>query len=272
MTNLPEPGGRSGRVEEAASRTLTNRDFELVIRRAAELQAQEADRGFGDGIAEAEVLRIGRELGLSTQHLHRALVEVAGDAQTETGWLVKLFGPAHVRAGRAIPGTAVEVAATLERHLTEREYLAVLRRLPGRILYTRATGVAAAVGRATSQVFNRSPLLSVGNLEVSVHPLEEGFAYVDVATVLRKERTAASAGSILGGGTGTAVAAASLAIAVAPPAALLALPILGASVYAGHAFYGGLVEKVQVQLEFLLDRLEHGELNRPAKSRTLPWG
>lgn len=269
MTNLPEPGGQQ---PGGPGRRLSNRDFELVIRRAAELQAKESEDLSGDGIDEAEALRIGRELGLSTQHLHRALVEVSGDAQAESGLMVKLFGPGRVTVGRTVRGTASEVALILERHLVEREYLAVLRRLPDRVLYTRATGVGATVGRAMSQAFNRSPLLPVSNLDVSVHALEEGFAYVTLTSMLRKERIATSASSMVGGGTGTVVAGASLAIAIAPPAALLALPILGASVFAGHAYYSNLVEKVQVQLEFLLDRLEHGELVRPVRPKSLPWG
>lgn len=266
---MPERGGEQSGVP---GRRLSNRDFELVIRRAAELQAREAEDFSGEGIDEAEALRIGRELGLSTLHLHRALVEVSADAQTESGLMVRLFGPGKVTVGRTVRGTAPEVAQILERHLVDREYLAVLRRLPDRVLYTRASGVGATVGRAMSQAFNRSPLLPVSNLDVAVHPLEEGFAYVTVTSVLRKERIGAGAAAFFGGGTGTAVAGASLAIAIAPPAALLALPLLGASVLAGHSYYSKLVEKVQVQLEFLLDRLEHGELVRPVRTKSLPWG
>lgn len=269
MSDLPD------RVRDKppnVERRLTNRDFELVIRRAAELQAKEAEGPDADGIEEGEVLRIGRELGLSTQHLHRALVEVSGDRTIESGFFTRVFGPANVRAGRTVRGSPGELAALLEKHLVDREYLVVLRRLPDRVLYTRAQGVAAALGRATSQMVNRSPLLAVSNLEVAVHPLEEGFSFVNLATSLAKDRNATAAGSLLGGGTGTAFAAATLGIAIAPPAALLALPILGGSMYGGKVYYRNLVTKVQVQMESLLDRVEHGELTKTSPRRTLPWG
>ena len=269
MSRTPEPNPGSS---VGPPRRLSNRDFELVIRRAAELQAREAEGPDADGIDEGEALRIGRELGLSNQYLHRALAEVRGDEEAESGVFARMFGPDTVRASRTVAGDGDKVAALLERHLVEREFLAVLRRLPGRTMYTRATGVVAAVGRATSQVFNRSPLLPVSSLEVAVRQLEEGFVFVSVASSLRQERTTAGLSSMLGGGAGTVASATVLGIAIAPPAALLALPILGASVFAGHAYYRGLSRKVQTQLEFLLDRLEHGELTRPAPPKALSWG
>jgi hypothetical protein len=255
-TNLPE---RSPTRPVAPDRTLSTRDFELVIRRAAELQAREAD-AHGEGMSEAEVIRIGRELGLSTSHLHRALAEVGGAAPEETGVFVRLFGPVHARAGRAVAGEPEVVSRRLERHLVEREYLAVLRRFSDRVLFTRAKGMAAAMGRATSQLFNRSPLLPVVNLEMVVHSLEDGYSFVSLATSLGNQRNAAAAASLIGGGTGASLTGAILGIAVAPPAALIALPILGASLWVGHAYYGGVVQNVQTQLESLLDRLEHDEL------------
>ena len=268
MTDLPERPVPGALPEQ---RRLSNRDFELVIRRAAELQAREAEDLTTDGIEEGEVLRIGRELGLSSQHLHRALVEVTGNETAEAGALTKVFGPATVRAGRTVRGEPAHIAATLERHLVEIEYLAVLRRMYDRVLYTRATGWVAGLGRAWSEVVSRSPLLSVSNLEVATHPLEEGYSYVHLGTELNKDRTSAAVASFLGGGSGTAVTAATLGIAIAPPAAVLALPLLGVSVWGAQVYCRNLRNKVQIQLEFLLDRLEHGELERKTKARSLPW-
>jgi hypothetical protein len=265
VTDLPDRLPPSGLPAE---RRLSNRDFELVIRRAAELQARDPSEAGGDGVSESELIRIGRELGLSTQHLNQALAEVSGARPAETGLFVRVFGPGVVSASRTVPGEAAGVSRLLERYLVEREYLAVLRRFPDRIILTRAAGVAATFGRAMTSVFSRSRALDVNNLEVVVHPLEDGFAYVTVATMLTRERNAAAAGSILGGGGTAAFTGAVLSIAVAPPAALLALPLLGGAIYAGHRYYDGVLQKVQVQLESLLDRLEHGELPQPVRG----WG
>lgn len=257
MTNLPDRTTPPGGLTE---RRLSNRDFELVIRRAAELQARDAEGGIGETITEAEALRIGQELGLSTEHLHRALAEVEDAGPVETGLIAGLFGPRVVHASRVIPGDAEPIARTLETYLLEREYLAVLRRFNNRVVMTQATGVVAAMGRASSQIFSRSPRLRVDNLEVSVRSAGDGYSHVYVATSLKGARSAAAVSSIGGGLAGGGVTGAVLAIAIAPPAALVALPILGASVFGGHLYYERLTRRVQVQLESLLDRLEHGEL------------
>jgi len=249
-------------------RILSNQDFEMVIRRAAELQAREAEGGGTEGLSESEALRIGRELGLSTRHLHQAIAEVAVADSEPPGMLTRLYGPPVVRASRSVMGDPDAIAKLLERYLVEREYLAVLRRFPDRVIFTRATGVVAALGRASSQIFSRSPLLKVANLEMAVRPLEEGYGYVSLAASLRSNRTATAVGSILGGGSGAAVTGAVLGIAIAPPAALIGLPVLGGAMAIGHFYYADLVRNTQLQLESLLDRLEHGELPPPVS----PWG
>lgn len=263
MTNLSEdrPDDRNLPV-----RRLSTEEFELVIRRAAELQTRESERGAAEGITEAEAVRIGRELGLTSENLHRALAEV-GVGPGDTGAMASLFGPEAVRAVRAIEGDATDLATTLERYLVGREYMTVLRRFPDRVLFTQASGMMAAMGRATSQIFNRSPLLKIDNLEVAVHPFEDGWSYVALSTTLKPTRTAAAASSLVGGGTAAATAGAVLGIAVAPPAAVVALPILGASYLFGRAYYRNLIENTHLQLESLLDRLEHRELiRRPDRS------
>jgi hypothetical protein len=265
---LTNPSEEAGTGSNLPVPRLTNRDFELVIRRAAELQARESEERFGgDGISEGEVFRIGRELGLSKENLQRAIAEMSGSVPEE-GVLTSMFGPTTVRVSRALRGDAAEVAKVLERYLEEREYLAVLRRFNDRVVFTRASGMVASMGRAASQMFSRSPLLNVTNLEMAVRPFDSEKAFVSLSTSLRSNRTAAATSSLIGGGTGAAVTGAVLGIAIAPPAALVALPILGLSVYLGRNYYDGLVDEVRVQLEALLDRLEHGDLPPPVGG----WG
>lgn len=236
----------------------------MVIRRAAELQAREAESS-DEGIDENEVIRIGRELGLSTRHIHRALAEVGTDTEAEHGFLARFYGPGFVHASRTVLGSADKVAALMERYFVEREFLQVLRRMSDRLVFTRASGVIASMGRASSKIFSRAPLLELRELTMAVQDLEEGYSHITLMAPLRAQRTAAAATSIALGGSGTAFAAAALAIAVAPPAALVALPLLPASMFVGHMVHDNIVDKVQVQLESLLDRLEHGEITAPAR-------
>jgi hypothetical protein len=64
------------------------------------------------------------------------------------------------------------------------------------------------------------------------------------------------------------VVGATLGIAVAPVAAVLALPVLGGAVWGARALHARLAERAQLHLESLLDSLERGEpLVRPRVAR-----
>jgi hypothetical protein len=247
------------RKDPAAPR-LSNEEFELVIRRAAELQARSAEEAGAEGVSEEDALRIGRELGLSGAALGRALAEVRGGAVEEHGPLLKLMGPARISASRAVPGDARALARVLEEHLVDVQYLVVQRRLADRTVFVKASGVLAAVGRTTTEIFRRAPLLGVENLDVSVRQLEPGLCYVGLSTDLGGERTSHAVGGAVTGGVFGGINAVVLGIAVAPPAALVAIPVAAALGYAWRYGYQAAARKALVQLEALLDRLEHGEL------------
>ena len=262
MSNLPEkPGGTPG---EGPPARLTNRDFELVIRRAAELQARAVEDPTGDGVETAEVIRIGKELGLTDQYLHRALAEVQGSEAEETGVMARAYGPSAIRVGRVIRGQPQKLSSELESYLINREYLTVLRRLPDRILFTRSAGATAAVGRAMSRAFSRRPPLDFQNLELSARGIEDDFAYISLVTSVGTQRTGAALTSIGGGLSGGAMVAAFLGIAITPLAALGGVPILLGSIYGGKLYYSNAMAQARTQLESLLDRLEHGDLESKA--------
>lgn len=269
MSNLPDAPRPD--KPDVTDRRLSSQDFELVIKRAAELQARAAEEETGgEGISESEALRIGRELGLSGRHLERALAEIHARTPPEEGLLYRLYGAATVSCSRTVPGDAPGVRDLVERYLLQCEYMAVLRRFPDRNVYTRGEGVAAAIGRATRGLFDRTPLLKLPTLEVAVRQLEAGFSHVTLATSLSRSRTASAAGgTLLGGWAGSAVAAA-LGIAVAPPLALLGLPVAGVVFYGTRWTYASIVERTKLQLESLLDRLEHGEIVVPPARRAFP--
>jgi hypothetical protein len=241
---------------------LTNEQFELVIRRAAELQARSAEEPGADGLSEEEALRIGRELGLSGAHLGQALAEVRGGTVEEAGVAVKLMGASRFGAWRAVAGDAATITRLLESYLVEREYLVVQRRLSDRTIFVRASGVLAVVARTTTGMFRRSPLLEVETLEVSIRQLEPGLSFVGLSTDLAGERTGHLVGGAVMGGMFGGVGALTLSIAVAPAAALVGIPILAASLGGMRYAYQGKARKVVVQFEALLDRLQHGELGK----------
>jgi hypothetical protein len=242
------------------TRALTNEQFEMVIRRAAELQASSADEAGAEALSEEDALRIGKELGLSGAHLGRALAEVRSGAVVERGVVAKIMGASRYSVSRAVPGDAGALARDLEAYLVEREFLVVQRRLPDRTVFVRASGVLAAVGRTTTGLFRRAPLLGVQNLDVSVRRLEPGLCYVGLSTDLASERRDHLVGASVMGGIFGGAGALTLGLAVAPVAALIAAPIAGAALGGMRYAYQDAARKMVVQLEALLDRLEHGDL------------
>jgi hypothetical protein len=260
VNNLPDRPRPDG--EKLPARQLSSEQFEMVIRRAAELQARSAEEPGTEVMSEEEVVRIGRELGLSPANLSQALAEVRSGHPEEAGVMTRLLGEAVIDCSRTIHGSPNEVRQRMERYLVDHEYMVVLRRLPGRILFTKARGVMAAIGLSTSQLFNRSPPLGLENVDLSVQPLEEGRSYVTLATDIAGRRSGYAATGVLAGGAATGVGSLALAVAIAPPAALLALPALGIAAYATREAYASTAARVRTRLESVLDRLEHGELPR----------
>ena len=101
--NVPNPG-----------KALSRRQFDEVIRRVAELTAQDTETG-GE-LGEEDLFRIAREVGLPEQHVRHALSEVRAGA-VSGGILDRVYGPSHVMASRVVPGTPGEVADKLDRFL-----------------------------------------------------------------------------------------------------------------------------------------------------------
>jgi len=271
LPDIPRGGG-------LPERRLSPEQFEAVIRRAAELQAKSADDTSPEGITQSELIRIGKEIGISPQYVQRALAESGGPAATAPTTGEKLFGPALVATGRSVVGDAEAVRAHLEQYLVERERLAAVRRFPGRTIYHPARGfdlnamitVAqdALGGGKQPRVGAGFKLKNARMLEVAVQPLEEGFSYVDFRLDLANYRNGFATAGVVGGTVGALGVGATLAIAVDPAAALLGLPLMGGSLWGFRAVQNHIVDHARTHLESLLDCLERGEpLVRPRGSR-----
>jgi hypothetical protein len=247
---------------------LTPQQMEAVIRRASELQAGASERA-DEGMSASEVVRIAREIGLAPEHVQRALAEVAGKEAPPEGLPGTLFGIAHAAASRTIRGNADEVSSHLEQYLTEREWLMPVRRFPDHTRYERSRGVdlARALSRAREAFGGeRQPLVGAGfqlrdarSLDVAVQQLEPGFSHVSLAVDLSNYRAGLVAGGAAVGGGGGAVVAAMLGIAIAPPAAILGLPVLAAAWWGMRAIQNHMIGRAQLHLEALLDAMERGE-------------
>jgi hypothetical protein len=275
---MPGPSDTSSRGSNLPARRLTSEQMEAVVRRAVELQSRETDSG-DPGITEDELLRIGGELGIGAPHMRRALAEVAVGTPAPDGAAARFLGAARVGAARAVPGRAEAVRAHIERYLLDAQYLAVLRRLPDVTVYEKSGGLqvevtramdaarAALGGRTGPRIGAGFDLRSARTVEVAVTPLEDDVSWVSFTVDLGNQRSGYWVGMTSGFGVAALTAGAIAAVAIAPPAALIAVPILGGSAWGTRVLYDGVAKRARLHLEALLDHLERGESLVPGGTR-----
>ncbi len=244
----------------ATSRSFTTSELEAVIRRAVELQAGSAARA-DDGVSGMDVVRIGRELGLDSAAVRRAMAEVQSAQPAERGALVSLVGERAARVSRVIRLPAADVAARLDRYLRTIEFMVPQRRFPMRTRYVRDASFAAGIGRFARGFSRAHRPLDFKQLDVAVSPLEATSCLVEAGVDLATTRGGLAVG-VLGSSSAAAAgwAAAVWATPIADPLMLLGVPVVAGAWYGMRAIYGRVRGSTEDRLESLLDRLEHEEL------------
>jgi len=249
----------------AGERDLINREaLERIIKRAAELQAQERD--IGDGLTRDQVLALGKDVGIPTRYIQQALIDEETRPGSQAAGLVGwLGGPAKLDAGRVVPGERGAVERAIAATLEQEELLQLKRRYADYTTWEPKGGAFASLQRAFGPSGKRFALARATEVVVQVTALEPGYCHVrlqaDVSN-LRRQRLAGAA-TLFGFGV--------LATALAPALGVLApwvlLPAaIGAIAGTVHA-RGQEREsaRVHVELEQQLDRLEQGALG-PARA------
>lgn len=250
---------------ELTPRWLDRQDLEVVIRRAAELEAQHG--GDAPDLTEADVLRIAGEVGLSEGNVRQALAEHWAATSVEAllvehGWASRLCGPALVTASRRVSGSAAEVQETLEAHFRTNESLRLVRRLRTGSLWEPEPGVVASIVRSVD-VFGHGYKLAkkARAVEVRVVDMGEGECQVTLVADLGNERAGWFWGLGVAGGGGVVAGASALIVGLdLPLLATAATPaLLGAMMGVARTGYSRSIAKMRLTLDGLLDRLEHGE-------------
>jgi hypothetical protein len=258
-------------------RSLTRRQFDAVIRRAAELA--ETDMGGEEGtLSEGELFRIAAEVGLPEAHVRRALAEV------RNGWadeklVDRFFGPAVVRASRVVPGAPGRVSRSLDDFFVASQLLQPVRRTPEMLQYRPAVDWASQLARAASLTSRKYYVASAKSVEVGLGRVDEGHTLVEfsVDPGTRREQVA---GAVVGGGVaGTAVGfvAGALIASVLPLAVgvgvgvgtgVAAWAAIAVSVGRGHR---SKVTDVRNEVEGVLDALEQGRSLEPPPASWRRW-
>jgi hypothetical protein len=242
----------------ARPRAFSTPELEAVIRRAVELQTGSTERS--EDISEAEVVRIGQELGLEPAAVRRAMAEVRG-RPVETSDRLSVVGPATVRASRVLRRPAEDVATAVARLLRDREFMVAQRRFPDRTRYVRDSSIAAGMGRIARTFTTSYRPLNLKQLDVSVSPLDASSCHIEVSHDMSGARAGLAAGVMgSGGGLATLWAAMVWATPIADPLMLLGIPALGGAWFGMRGIYSTMSRSVEDKLEALLDKLEHEDI------------
>jgi hypothetical protein len=243
--------------------TIDRAAVERVVARALELQAGPAG-DTQDRLTEAQLLDLAKEVGLDPMHLRQALAEERTRVAVpeEKGLLATLFGSATVSAQRTVNGTPAQVLQALDDWMQRQECLKVKRHFGERIVWEADQGVAGKVKRAVSgkgQALGRA-----NDVSATVIALDASRVVVRLdATLAGSRASLAQVNAGLGGATvvaGGVLAALSFPVLAAIAPAAVLVPIVWGASRSSHA---RTVERAQLALEQVLDRLERGDAGRP---------
>jgi hypothetical protein len=262
-----------------SSRSLSRRDFDEVIRRAAEIAASEPE-GRESSLTEGELFRIAREVGLEERHVRKALTEVRTSPPTPGGPLPSLYGPRSVVASRVIPDNREHLVEVLDDFLVAGQLLQNVRKTASVLQYRPAVDWASQIARAASSTSRRYYVASAKRVEVRMDAVDDDHTLVELE-VDPGTRGDYVAGGVFGGG----VAGGAVGVGLGLSAAALAVPValaVAVGVGGGSAILGGIawttgrahkkkLLEVRAEMEGILDRLERGESLEPPPASWKRW-
>lgn len=250
-----------------AGELISREALERIIKRAAELQAGAQD--IGDGLTQAEVVALGKDVGIPDRFLRQAMLEERTRTTPEAtrGTWRWLAGPRSITAHRVVPGERTAVERALNRWMEEEELLQPKRRYPDRTTWEPKAGAFASIQRALAGS-RRYTLARAAEVTGQVAQLEPGFCLVRLEADVGRQRAARLTGAAVMVAGGWAVTGVLTMLAI-PLASVLLLP--GAALTMGAVLvarsHRGPNERAVVALEQVLDRLERGEIRA---ERALP--
>jgi hypothetical protein len=273
--NLPVrlPPNTEARV--GALMAIDRAALERVLARAAELQATTADDGTpSDGLTEQQILDVGGEVGLSPVHLRLALAEerTRNTVPSERGIVAQMAGAGVATAQRMVRGTPSEVLSALNQTMQRDESLIVRRRYADRVTWEPRRDFWAALRRLSVASGRAYDLLRVSEVAATAVAVDDSRTLVRLDADVSGTRGRRLQGGVAVASAGTVAGGIVFGLAMLIQPALIAALAVGA-VPAIAGLVGGvavarthrqIVQRAQLALEQVLDRLEHNELRRPA--------
>lgn len=254
---------------------VTRAALERVLARAAELQSATGEPVEStESLTEAQVLELGREVGLSPMHLQQALAEerarIVPAGAPDTGLARRLFGPSRVSAQRVVPGTPARLLELIDRWMQRDELLRTVRVRPDARVWEPTGGLVGSLRRAFSG--RDYALFRAGEISATVVPVDTSTTLVRLEADYGALRSSLGQHTVSGAVVGSGVAALALVFATAIPAAIAVLPgvaIAAGSYYRSRGTQRHALQRAQLSLEQILDRLESGSTDTPSLLRMI---
>lgn len=239
--------------------------LERVLGRAAELQAGSGEPE--EALSEEQIIELGKEVGLSSQHLRQALAEERTRValpEDEGGLGARLFGGARVGASRTVPGRPKEVLDAIDDWMQRTECLQVKRQFPDRVVWEARRDLLGAARRFFN-VGGRGYALSRAHEVAATAVAVDGSRTLvrvdaDLATYRRSLARQSAGLSVAGVASAGVLIALHVAVAVAVAPAVL---VAAGALYGARGLNARVASAAQLALEQLLDRLERGEITKP---------
>ncbi|MDP9200721.1 MAG: Mic19 family protein [Gemmatimonadota bacterium] len=252
---------------------LDRQALERVLARAAELQGAGAIPESSDLLSESQLLDIGSEVGLSATTLNQALAEERTriNVPEERGLVAQIAGASFATATRTVPGTPRDLLATIDAWMQREECLQVQRRFADRITWEPQRGLFGKLRRTVNMSGRAYHLVDAGQVSATVLQVDGSRVVVRLDADIHASRARrvgmsgflAAMGAAAGGILGLGLIVAHLPFFIAAGSAVL--PFAGGSVaaYKLARTHRTVLSSVQLALEQILDRLEHGEFEQP---------
>ena len=253
----------------SSGRPLTRRDFDRVVRRAAEL-AVEDPGGMEDAFSDAEVVRIGREAGLPERHVRRALAEHregaggAGAGWWSTGKRMLLLRD-EVQASRTIERPRAAIRHELDEFMVGGQLLQRVRMGDDLLQYRPAVDWMSRVARGASFRSRQHYVASSRLVEIRLERVNAGSTSVgirvDPGIAANYRNWWGLAGFVAAGVGGAAVALGmdpsllAFGVMIVAGTTALLLESLAVVLLAGPGFRRRLAD-VRSEVEGVLDGLE----------------
>jgi len=253
---------------------LDRQALERVLARAAELQGAGSLPESGDMISENQLLEIGNEVGLSPAVLNQALAEERTriNVPEERGLVAQIAGAGFATATRTVPGSARDILARIDSWMLHEECLQVQRRFSDRITWEPQRGLFGKIRRTVNLSGRSYYLMDAEQVSATVLPVDASRAVVRLDADIRASRArrvgaggaVGVVGTVVSGVVGLGLVVAHLPLLIAAGAAVL--PFAGGTVagYRVARTHRAILSGVQLSLEQILDRLEHGDFQRSA--------